>query len=213
MTEPFDEYGDRLRRVLHTEADAVTPSPEGLEQIRARIDHRRERRFGLWYSAPWLRPLAAVGAAMFISLVAVSATPALKNFVQSGHLSSDDRGGDDRQVTGGTSSRNQGVPGGPISSGASATPRPRTASTKIPGKHVVTGTCPPGEGTVTPTTGSRTVTEGPTPRITCQPSAPPTAPPTEVPTVTPSHTPDPPESPPASGESTAASEPSGQATF
>jgi hypothetical protein len=173
MTEPFDEYGERLRRVLHTKADAVAPSPEGLERIRTKINERRDRRLGLWYAVPWLRPLAAVGAAVFICLVAVSATPALKNFVQTGHFSPDDRGNSGQTVAGDGQSDIQTMPGESAPPGPSISPRPSTIRPTTPGKHVVTGSCPPGEGTVSPTRGTRRggqpVTSGPTPRVTCQP--------------------------------------------
>jgi hypothetical protein len=33
--DPFDTYGDALRRALHAEADAVVPAPDGLDRIRA----------------------------------------------------------------------------------------------------------------------------------------------------------------------------------
>src|SRR5689334_18828685 len=91
MTQPFDdEHGEILRRALHAEAEAVTPSPEGLERIRTKINKRHERRLGfLAYSSPWLRPLAAVTAALAVCFAAVSVTPALANFVQTGHFSLD----------------------------------------------------------------------------------------------------------------------------
>ena len=77
MTDPLDAYGDALRRALHAEADAVMPSGDGLERIRTRINER-QRRFGwTWFTENWGRPAIALGAAMFIAVVAISATPAL----------------------------------------------------------------------------------------------------------------------------------------
>jgi hypothetical protein len=188
MTEPFDEYGDRLRRVLHTEAEAVTPSPEGLEQIRTKITNRRERRLGLWYALPWLRPLAAVGAAVCLSVVAVSATPALKNFVQTGHFSPDDRSGNGQTIAGSGRSNEQTVPGDSSQPSLSISPHP-SMHPSTSGEHVVTGSCPAGEGTVTPPGGTRpggeSVTSGPTPRVTCQPSGQTSTPPTDGPTTPP----------------------------
>jgi hypothetical protein len=212
MTEPFDEYGERLRRVLHTEADAVAPSPEGLERIRTKINKRRDRRLGLWYAAPWLRPLAAVGAAVFICLVAVSATPAFKNFVQTGHFSPDDRGGSGQTIAGEGRSGTQTMLGDSAHPDPSISPHPSTTRPTTPGKHVVTGSCPPGEGTVTPTRGTghggQPVTSGPTPRVTCQSGGS-----TSVPTTPEGPTPPPYSSPvqsPTSDQPTTAAQPSAQ---
>jgi hypothetical protein len=43
-TDPLDAYGDALRRALHAEADAVAPSPDGLDRIRARAAQPRRFR-------------------------------------------------------------------------------------------------------------------------------------------------------------------------
>lgn len=198
MTEPFDdEYGDRLRRALNTEAEAVTPSPDGLEQIRTKISKRQERRFGLWYASPWLRPLVAVAAAIFISTVAISASPALKNFVQTGHFSIPDGDGDSQSMNG-DQSLNPSAPGGPGHPDSNTSPRLPTPHPTASDKHdaatcrpagqlpqrdpevvsatptpLPTATCVPGDQTSTPPTS-----EGPTS------SAPPTPSdePTDVPT-------------------------------
>jgi hypothetical protein len=172
MTQPFnDEHGDRLRRALHAEAEAVTPSPEGLERIRTKISQRHERRLSLLsYSAPWLRPLAAVAAALVVCIAAVSVTPALANFVQTGHFSPDS--GNES----GRSARNDGHSYGQVLPGSSSTPAPSTSPSPSPhrssntGKHVVPGvTCPPGEDTVTPSaTPAPAGPAVPKPRITCQ---------------------------------------------
>ena len=175
MTEPFDEYGERLRRVLHTEAEAVTPSPEGLEQIRTKIGKKRERRFLTWFAIPWLRPLAAVAAAIVVAGVAVSATPAIKNFVQTGHFSPDDHQDDGTSVAGGQHAVTAPPPVNPSRSGASASPRPTAVPTPTGGTHVITGRkCPPGEGPIKPPPGSAgggTETVGPSPRVTCGPKS------------------------------------------
>lgn len=177
MTEPFDEYGDRLRRALHAEAGAVVPSPEGLEQIRTKIGERADRRFVTWLAAPWLRPLAAAAAAACLAIVAVSATPALKTFVQTGHFNSGTRHdggttGIDGKYTGGAV-----VPPGSPRPGPVAPPRPAAVASTTPGAHVVTGhKCPSGETPVgTPGTGGTgTARVAPKPRLTCAsaPSAP-----------------------------------------
>jgi hypothetical protein len=145
MTEPFDEYGDRLRRLLHAEAEAVVPSPEGLEKIRAKIDQRHERR--LWYIRPWLRPLAAVSAAIVMSIIAVPATAAFKNFVQTGHFSPDSGHNGGRHTVDGRYTPNQKPPG-PVPSDTRLSPRPSSSLSTSPGSRA-SGSCAPGEGTVT----------------------------------------------------------------
>ena len=37
MTQPDFDHGELLRRLLHTEADAIEPADDGLERIRARL--------------------------------------------------------------------------------------------------------------------------------------------------------------------------------
>lgn len=109
MTDPHDEYGDFLRRALHAEADAVMPSEDGLNQIRSRIKTRAARRrwpFGgaslgrirsgsaalaestisrLWFGEAWVRAAAAVGAAMVVALLAVSAPQTIQRIASAGH--------------------------------------------------------------------------------------------------------------------------------
>jgi hypothetical protein len=203
MTQPFDdEYGDRLRRALHAEAEAVAPSPEGLERIRSKINDRHERRFGFSFAAPWLRPLAAVTAALFVCGAAVSATPALKNFVQTGHFSSDSGNGDPGSASNSGRSQGQVLPGGSSNPVPNTSPSPSSIRPSNTGKHVVNGTCEPGESTVTPSsTPTATPVPGPIKQITCQPTAggdtssapvtegPPTPPVTSPPEVPPSDQP------------------------
>lgn len=77
MTQPHDdEYGDILRRVLRTEAEEITPSAEGLERIRARIEQRSARQ--LWWQMPWVRPAMAVGGAMVLAAVVMVGTPGIR---------------------------------------------------------------------------------------------------------------------------------------
>jgi hypothetical protein len=212
MTQPFDdEHGERLRRALHAEAEAVTPSPEGLERIRSKINQRHERRLGFAYAAPWLRPFAAVAAALAVCLVAVSVTPALATFVQTGHFSPDS--GSD----GGKSTSNDGRHTGdqvPPSESKAPTPSASASPTAIhpsnnTGKHVVKGySCPPGEQTVTPTS-TPAPGAGATAKVTCQ--APPggstSSPPVpEGPPTPPATTP---PAPPSSEQPTSDSAPTG----
>jgi hypothetical protein len=170
MTQPFDdEHGDRLRRALHAEAEAVTPSAEGLERIRSKINQRRERRLGFFsLSAPWLRPLAAVAAAVFVCVVTVSVTPALANFVQTGHFSPNSGGGNGRTTTSDGSSQGEVSPSGSGSPSPSMSPSPATPHPALTGKHVVNGTsCGPGEKTVTPS-AAPSAAGGAVPQVTCQ---------------------------------------------
>jgi hypothetical protein len=208
MTEPFDEYGDRLRRVLHTEAEAFVPSAEGLENIRAKIDKRRDHR--LWYIRPWLRPLAAVSAAVIMSIIAVPATAAFKNFVQTGHFSPDGGHGHGGRTVDGRYTRDH-TPPGPVPSDTRFSPRPSSGLSTSPGSHVVTGSCPPGEGEVTPP-GTPTDSASPNPqspapsdattRVTCRPGTSTSSPSTNTPgTPTDSGTAQPPGSEPPTGGS------------
>jgi hypothetical protein len=183
MTEPFDEYGERLRRVLHAEAEAVTPSAEGLERIRGKITKRRERRFGAWFTVPWLRPLAAVAASLAIAGVAVSATPALKTFVQTGHFSPESRQDGGTSVVGGQKVVTPPPPANPSHSGPGAAPHP-TSSRTSSGTHVIPGrNCPPGEDPIKPPAGpagGETASRSPAPQVTCSPDPVTSAAPTQA---------------------------------
>ncbi|MDN3353469.1 hypothetical protein [Actinomadura sp. DC4] len=202
MTQPFDdEHGDRLRRALHAEAEAVTPSAEGLERIRSKINKKHERRFGFFsYSTPWLRPFAAVAAALAVCVVTVSVTPALANFVQTGHFSPDAGGDGDNSSTKDGRSQGEIVPGGSTTPAPSGSPSPTAIHPTNTGKHVVNGTtCPPGERTVTPPVSPSS--DAATPQVTCQAppggdttpptstDGPPTQPPTSPPDAPPSNNP------------------------
>src|SRR4051812_39227739 len=147
MTQPFDdEHGEILRRALHAEAEAVTPSPEGLERIRSKINTRHERRWGfLSYSTPWLRPFAAVAAALAVCVVAVSVTPALANFVQTGHFSPDAGSSDGNSSSKDGHSHGGSMPRGSSVPAPSGSPHPPTIhpphTRQHPGKR---HTPPPG---------------------------------------------------------------------
>jgi hypothetical protein len=73
MTQPPDEYGDLLRRALRAEADAVVPSPEGLEIIRGRIERRSARNLFWW------RAGAAAFSAVLVAGVIVMTVPSLRS--------------------------------------------------------------------------------------------------------------------------------------
>ncbi|MFI7443879.1 hypothetical protein [Nonomuraea indica] len=75
MTQPPDEYGDVLRRVLRAEADTVVPSPEGLEIIRARIERRGARNLFWW------RAGAAAASAVLVAGTVVMVVPELRHTV------------------------------------------------------------------------------------------------------------------------------------
>ncbi|MEV4109138.1 hypothetical protein [Nonomuraea sp. NPDC049695] len=72
MTQPPDEHGDLLRRALRAEADAVVPSPDGLEIIRARIERRGVRNLFWW------RAGAAAASAVLVAGTIVMAVPQLR---------------------------------------------------------------------------------------------------------------------------------------
>ena len=77
MTQPHDdEYGEILRRVLRAEADELTPSAEGLDRIRTKIDERSARR--LWWQMPWVRPAMAVAGALVVATGVMAGTPGIR---------------------------------------------------------------------------------------------------------------------------------------
>ncbi len=214
MTEPFDEYGERLRRVLHAEAETVTPSPEGLEQIRTKIAERADRRFMAWLTAPWIRPLMAVAAAVCITVVTVSAAPALKTFVQTGHFNSDARhdGGStsiDGRYTGGTE-----IPPGSGRTGPEAPPHPIATSSATPGSHDMTGhRCPPSERPTGRSNTGPAASATPTPHRACSLEPTTRTSPTEVATPpTTSQPPQPPATDPASNGGDGGVQPSAQSS-
>jgi len=82
MTGPTDPtndgFEDQLRQLLQAEAGAVAPSPEALNLIRDRTD--RNRGFA-WLGLPWLRPAAAVAAAVMIAASVVMSSPQVRDQV------------------------------------------------------------------------------------------------------------------------------------
>ncbi|MFC4906540.1 hypothetical protein [Actinomadura gamaensis] len=224
-TGPHDEHGEILRRALHAEAERVTPSADGLERIRARVAERERRRFPgrtgwEWFTANWTRPVLAVGAAVAIAGLGVSA-PQTFDLIQSpmgndGPFSKSHHGS---QGGSGTGSIDTGSP----TPGAS-TPGPdpsgtgHSTSSQFPVSSTVSPTCPPSSTPAPGTSPShgqarrapagksaspQCPTHKPTPSVTPTPSVPstPTAKPTDSPPPSPS-TPPPtrePEVPTTSG--------------
>ncbi|WP_116244974.1 hypothetical protein [Nocardiopsis sp. FIRDI 009] len=79
MSSPSDndEFENRLRSILRSEADACEPSPEGLNLIR----ERTERARGGWFGLPWLRPALAVAGAVLIAVSVVISNPEVRDQV------------------------------------------------------------------------------------------------------------------------------------
>ncbi|MFG1943627.1 hypothetical protein [Nonomuraea sp. NPDC048826] len=75
MTQPPDEYGDLLRRALRAEADAVVPSPDGLDAIRTKIERRGARNLFWW------RTGAAAASAVLVAGAIVMVVPELRHRV------------------------------------------------------------------------------------------------------------------------------------
>jgi hypothetical protein len=142
----------------------------------------------------------------------VSVTPALANFVQTGHFSPDSGTDDGHAVTNDGRSHGQIPPGESSEPLPSISPSPTSIHPSNTGKHVVRGSCPPGEDTVSPS--SAPPASGPVPTVTCQ--APPvtggggdssSTPPTDPGTPPSSSTPEEPPSDPTSGSAPVVSDP------
>jgi hypothetical protein len=58
MTDREAEYGERLRRALHSAADGIAPSGDGLDRIRQRITHRPGQDSLHWLIG-WASPTGA----------------------------------------------------------------------------------------------------------------------------------------------------------
>ncbi|MFI6516349.1 hypothetical protein ACIBF1_12390 [Spirillospora sp. NPDC050679] len=206
-TDPHDEYGEILRRALSAEAETVDPSADGLQRIRARIDERRQRRFGWeWFTANWGRPVLAVGAAVAIAGIGVSA-PQTMDLIQSAGNHGDSQK-QERPAADGTLSERGGAPTGPQATQPSGRPSGGATSAVKPPVSVsapgATVTCQPTGSPTGPADGTDTArpparspsggecpTPTPTPTPTTSPSSP--APTTPAPTTT---TPAPPTDPP-----------------
>ncbi|WP_067479841.1 hypothetical protein [Actinomadura hibisca] len=205
-TDPHDEYGEILRRALSAEAETVDPSADGLERIRARIDERRRRRFGWeWFTANWGRPVLAVGAAVAIAGIGVSA-PQTMDLIQSAGNHGESRR-NEQPPAGGTLSERNGPtadpqdprsadrptgeasddPDAPVSVSASGTvscpPASTPGNTRTPppptSPKPPSGTACPTPSTTAPTPTATPTTPAPT---TPAPTTTTPAPPTETPT-------------------------------
>ncbi|GII89965.1 hypothetical protein [Sinosporangium siamense] len=75
MTQAPDEHGAILRHALRAEAEAVVPSPEALEIIRARIERRGS--WGLF----WWRTGASIAGAVLVAGAVVMVVPGLRQQV------------------------------------------------------------------------------------------------------------------------------------
>ncbi|MBO2446556.1 hypothetical protein J4573_05605 [Actinomadura barringtoniae] len=219
-TDPHEEHGEILRRALNAEADTVIPSVDGLDQIRARIEQRRQRRFGwAWFTAGWARPILAVGAAVAIAGVGVSAPQTFNLISPAGNKgpSADQR----HQPGDGSTEGEQGRPGGtqagsPPGASPSGTnsssespvtisSSPSPSCTPAPAKH---GGGSPSKTTTAPSPGATVPGTAATPCPSPSTSTtPPTTPPTsEKPTDKPTENPDPTPSVTPSAASSASSE-------
>ncbi|MFC5180907.1 hypothetical protein [Actinomadura harenae] len=195
-TGPHDEHGEILRRALHAEAERVTPSADGLERIRAGIAERERRRFPVrsgwdWFTANWTRPVLAVGAALAIAGLGVSA-PQTFDLIQSpmgndGPFAKSHHGSP--SGTGTDSTDSSTPPQGSPTPGhdPSGTAPPRTSEGPV--SSTTTPTCPP--ETEAPS-GEAPSTQGSTRHQVSGKSGPPSCPthtptpPTGTPTPTPS---------------------------
>lgn len=172
MTTSSDEYGDLIRRAMRAEADSVVPSPQGLDIIRHRIEHRGIR------SIIWWRVGAALTAAAVVAGTVVMSVPELRDNVTA-------------TLTGG----NSGEVGGPLPGlGSTHQPPPPTE-----GNLTVVPQSPPPEGEIGVAENQLPTAEstpgGPTPEPCATPSPTPTPTPTPSPTIVepnPSGTPCPP---------------------
>lgn len=174
MTDRHDPHGEVLRRVLHAEADAVMPSPDGLAKIRAGIEARQRRRhtFGGGPAATWIRPALAAAAAFVIAAIGISAPATIDRVTSAGDKSPSQEAGlvptslPTSPPPGAGSSGGQGrdgdtrpSAGGPADPGDAASPTdpscsPTATETPSPtGTPVTPGTrspCPPPQPTAPP---------------------------------------------------------------
>jgi hypothetical protein len=181
MTHPLDEHGDRLRRALRAEADAVMPSPDGLDRIRARIAHDREQRGWRGFRTrvsglPWLRPIAAAAVAVAVATVALAAPPVINN------ITGDTIGGRGPGADGGPPSHSGGFPAStppPYTQfpTGSPTPRPNPSTSESPSSSVDASCRRPGTAAEPTPDPSSAPSQAPKPPEPCTPSPePPTSP-------------------------------------
>ncbi|WP_051467036.1 hypothetical protein [Actinomadura oligospora] len=204
-TGPHDEHGELLRRALHAEAERVTPSADGLERIRALVAERERRRFPGragwdWFTANWTRPVLAVGAAVAIAGLGVSA-PQTFDLIQSpmGNDNPFSKGHHGTQGGTGAGSIDSSTPSqGPTTPGHDPSGTTRPPSSEGPVSSTVSPTCPPTAGTPRSGASSRATARN----SEFGKSAVPTCP-TRTPTPSGSPTPTPPSTPTANPTDTA----------
>ncbi|MGW2159317.1 hypothetical protein [Nonomuraea sp. NPDC001699] len=184
MTQPPDEYGDVLRRALRAEADAVVPSPEGLQIIRARIERRGVRNLFWW------RAGAAAISAVLVAGTIVMVVPGLRSQIFEAPIEPVDNS----TTTPGNSSTRLSTP--PRRDSHSAEPPPVVV---VPPSHSETHR--PSETA----RSTRQPSPSPTPSSTPCPTGDPAGDPTgeqDCPEITPTPTPTAPESPESIGTPT-----------
>ncbi|MFI0444696.1 hypothetical protein [Actinomadura sp. 6N118] len=222
MTDPHEEHGEILRRALNAEADTVTPSADGLERIRTRIENRRQRRFGwAWFTESWARPVLAVGAAVAIAGIGVSAPQTVNLFTSPAGHNGSSAGGNEAPTS--NLPNAQGQPNGSQTKGPpppAKNGKPASSQSPTPPSSSSTSACqPPGSGdggsppqsAATPAPGS-TVPSQPT-ATACPSTPPPAAPPpssepTDKPTDKPTEDPQPSVTPTPTASEQSANEPS-----
>ncbi|MEU3019391.1 MULTISPECIES: hypothetical protein [unclassified Nocardiopsis] len=148
------EFEDQLRQILRAEADDVTPSAEGLNLIRERTERHRG---SAWFGLPWLRPVAAVAAAVLIVTSVIMSSPQVREQVLDIVPAGADRAGtppEDGGDGGGVAAP------GPTTGSASGSSKPEeeaeldpesspspssSPSSSEDGDLETTSSCPPGE--------------------------------------------------------------------
>ena len=200
---PDDEYGESLRRALRAEADAVVPSPDGLEIIRRRIDQRGLR--GL-RNMLWWRVGAAVAGAVLVAGTVVAVVPGLRDQVaQSTGIAPAGDEQEDQRDTSTVTRPPHSAPSQPVVI-VPVTPSPaRERPTPSPTHKTGMTTRPapsPSDPCATPTTQPGVVE----PDVSLPPSCTP-APVTQPPTVVPSVSPRPSTAPPTTAAPSSAPSP------
>lgn len=204
MSRPEDEYEEVLRRALAAEADSVTPSPDGLERIRARTRGRR----GWWHawsygwSPRWTRPAMALGGALVVVAVAAALATGPGNLL---HLNGNQAGNYHHATPGSAATSLPAVP--PVlpsthtRPGSVVRPAPSTAQATSPAATGGPGGCSAATGGPTAAAGATAASTTPTPAPTVPcPTATTTQPaPTTSPTTPPPTSTGGPTTPPPTG--------------
>ncbi|GLU46373.1 hypothetical protein [Nocardiopsis ansamitocini] len=149
MTEPFDDrFEERLRAVLHSEADATRTSHDALERIRSRTERNRFS----WSGLVWLRPAVAVGATALIASSVLLGTPQIRERVlpESFVSASDSQQAElppalQAQTSPGQPSHGAGPhpEAAPAAPSESLRPSPSSSPGTVEGPMTLSGTCTP----------------------------------------------------------------------